>query len=223
MESQKIGSISNQIGYVLFDLDGTVIDSEEGITKSAQQALLSLGILESQKNLRSFIGPSLRESFSRYTDKPELVEKALTVYRERYSNVGLYECKLYPGFAMFLRDLYSTGKKVILASAKPEPYCKKILKFLNVEQYFDYIFGATFDGKLDDKSVLLKQVIEKIGNPPKNQIVMVGDRSYDVIAAHNNGIRAIGVNYGFAKINELEASYCDYIARNVDDLRWFLI
>jgi Predicted phosphatases len=223
METQKIGSISNQIGYVLFDLDGTIIDSEAGVTKSAQAALLALGILESQTNLRSFIGPPLRESFKRYTQNEELVEKAISVYRERYTNAGLYECQLYPGIANFLRDLYSTGKKVILASAKPEPYCKKILKYLNVIQYFDNVFGATFDGKYDDKSVLLADIIKQIGNPPKNQIVMVGDRCYDILAAHANGIRAIGVNYGFAKVNELEASYSDYIARDVDDLRWFLI
>lgn len=152
------------IEYVLFDLDGTVSDSSEGITKSADKALKSEGINVPFETLTSFIGPSLRVSFGRYTDDVEKRDRMLDVYRERYSEKGWCENKIYPGMAELLRDLQKSGKHVVLASAKPEYFCRKIIKYFGVEQYFDFIGGSDMEGKRDDKTVLLTYVLDNIGN-----------------------------------------------------------
>ncbi|MEG1613202.1 MAG: HAD-IA family hydrolase [Clostridia bacterium] len=213
----------NKIQYVLFDLDGTITDSAEGITKSAQLALESIGIIEDREVLRSFIGPSLRESFGRYAKTPELVSKALTAYRARYEFVGIYENKLYDGIYELLRDLKQSGKKVVLASAKPEPFCRLILDYFKITEFFEFIGGSTFDGKMDDKANILKYIFEGLGNPDKSEIIMVGDRKYDIVAAHQNDIQAIGVRYGYAVDGELENARADFIVYSTNELRNLLL
>lgn len=211
------------IEYVLFDLDGTVSDSSEGIMKSTDRALKSEGINVPFDTLTKFIGPALRVSFGWYTDDEEKRDRMLKVYRERYSEKGWCENKIYPGMPELLRDLKKSGKHVVLASAKPEYFCRKIIKYFGVDRYFDFIGGSDMEGKRDDKTVLLTYVLENIGNPPADKIVMIGDRKFDVECAHNHGIKCIGVKYGFSERNELEDAGADFIADTVEDLRKLLL
>lgn len=211
------------IEYVLFDLDGTVSDSSEGIMKSADMALKSQNIVVPFDTLTKFIGPALRVSFSWYTDSVEIRDKMLAVYRERYSEKGWCENKIYNGMPELLRDLQTKGKHVVLASAKPEYFCRKIIKYFGVEQYFDFIGGSDMDGKRDDKTVLLSYVLDNVGNPAPDKVIMIGDRKYDVECAHNHGIKCIGVKYGFSDGDELEKAGADFIADTVDDLKNMLL
>ncbi len=211
------------IEYVLFDLDGTVSDSSEGIMKSADMALKSQNIVVPFDTLTKFIGPALRVSFSWYTDSVEIRDKMLAVYRERYSEKGWCENKIYNGMPELLRDLQTKGKHVVLASAKPEYFCRKIIKYFGVEQYFDFIGGSDMDGKRDDKTVLLSYVLDNIGNPAPDKVIMIGDRKYDVECAHNHGIKCIGVKYGFSDGDELSSAGADFIADTVDDLKKMLL
>ena len=211
------------VRYVLFDLDGTVSDSSEGIMKSVDLALRSKGKEVPYDTLRSFIGPSLRMSFSRYAKDEKERDEMLETYRKRYKKTGWSENVIYDGIAELVRDLKNSGRHVVLASAKPEYFCREILKLFKVDKYFDFIGGADFEGKRDDKTVLMRYVLDNIGNPAPEEVVMIGDRIFDVECAHNNGIKCIGVKYGFAPENELENAGADYIADTVEDLRKLLI
>lgn len=212
-----------KIEYVLFDLDGTLVDSSEGITKSAQLGLKAIGFDVPLTDLLSFIGPSLRYSFGKYTDNPDKVLEALRVYRERYSVTGLFECQLYKGMEELLDALQKAGKKVVLASAKPEEFCVKILKYLNVDKYFSFIGGATFDGRMDDKIVLLEYVLGSIGNPSAESVVMIGDRKFDIEAAKAHHLKSVGVTFGFCEGNELVDAGADFVVDTVAELSKVLL
>lgn len=215
--------LKDTIKYVLFDLDGTISDSSEGITKSVQLALAAEGIHEELSALTKCIGPSLRYSFSQYTDDAETAERMLAAYRKRYSEIGWMENKMYSGMETLFKNLKQAGKHIVLASAKPELFCNEILKYFGVYEYFDFIGGATMDGSRDDKAVLIKYTLDSIGNPPKDSVIMVGDRFYDVEGAHKNGLKVIGVKFGFARENELETACADYIVDTVSDLQALLL
>lgn len=211
------------IKYVLFDLDGTVSDSSEGIIKSVQAALKAEGIHEEDKNLTGFIGPSLRHSFGLYTDDAAQCKKMLSDYRARYSTIGWKENKLYDGVKELLIALRAAGKVPVLASAKPEKFCVEILKYLGVYDYFDFVGGADFEGKRDDKKILMGYVLDNIGNPDPDTVIMVGDRIFDIECAHFHNVKCIGVRYGFAPEGELEDAGADYIVDTVADLRVLLL
>lgn len=217
----KNQDLKNTVEYVLFDLDGTVSDSSEGITKSVQSALAAEGIFEELSALTKFIGPSLRYSFGLYTDDVQKRDRMLAVYRKRYGEIGWKENRLYDGMEELFDALKKAGKHVVLASAKPEFYCVEILKYFGVYKYFDFVGGATFDGSLDDKTALLKYVLAEIGNPPAEKTVMIGDRIYDIEAAHNHGIKAVGVTYGFADRGELVSA--DFLADSAEGLGKLLL
>lgn len=206
------------IDYVLFDLDGTVTDSSEGITKSVRQALEKEGIHEELSNLKKFIGPSLRYSFGKYAADETQRDRMLTNYRARYSTVGLKEVKLYDGMNELFDVLKKAGKHIILASAKPEVFCIEILKYLGVYDKFEFVGGADLEGKRDDKTILIKYVLDNIGNPSVSRCVMVGDRFYDIEAGHNNGMLTVGVEFGFPEEGELKKAGADYIVETVEEL-----
>lgn len=213
----------SKIEYVLFDLDGTVTDSSEGITKSVQQALDKEGIHEELCNLKKFIGPSLRYSFGKYTDDPVQRDRMLANYRARYSTIGLKEVKLYDGMKELFSALKNAGKHVVLASAKPEVFCIEILKYLGVYDAFEFVGGADLEGTRDDKTILLKYVLDNIGKPPAEKCVMIGDRFYDIEAGRNNDMPTIGVRFGFAESGELEKAGADFIVDTVADLQELLL
>lgn len=221
--------------YILLDLDGTLTDSSEGITKSVQYALEKMGITENAMAvLKRYIGPPLNESFTRFhglSDEDSL--KAVAYYRERYADTGLYENKLFDGIKEFLAGLKKDGYIVALATCKPEIYVPTILKHFDIEQYFDVAVGSELEGgKRRHKDDVIEEVISqiiKLKDIPATDIydvkadaIMIGDRKDDVLGAKDAGIESIGLRYGFAEADELENAGADYILENVEDILPFL-
>ncbi len=211
---------------VLFDLDGTLTDSGEGITKSVQYALKKgFGIDADLRDLRSFVGPPLKEQFMSYAHlTDEEGELAVRLYRERYEKTGIYENHLYPGIKTLLAQLKREHFQIALSSSKPRQYCVQILKYFGIFQYFDVVEGAEMDGRRTDKAEVVREVIRRLHmENEKDRIVLVGDRSYDVIGAKQEGISSIGVTYGYGSRQELEAVWPDCIVDTTEELRNVLI
>lgn len=221
--------------YILLDLDGTITDSGEGITKSVQYALEKLGIEERDEAvLKRYIGPPLNESFVRFHGmKEEDSLKAVAYYRERYAVKGIYENKLFDGITDVLSGLKKEGYIVALATCKPEIYVPTILKHFNIEQYFDVAVGSELEGgkrrhKDDVIEEVLRQIMKKLDINESDLVsvkadsIMIGDRKDDVLGAKAVGIESIGLRYGFAEKDELENAGADYILENASDILPFL-
>ena len=233
--------------YILFDLDGTLTDTAEGITKSVQYALEAQGIKEENlDNLTCYIGPPLDESFQKFHGMTkEQAWEAVEKYRERYKDTGIYETSVIDGMIFVLETLKAAGKTLALATCKPEIYVPTILKYFDIEQYFDIAVGSELEGgarrhKDDVINEVFNQIIKlnkadnahitnasdttnvsdtaDILNNIKADSIMIGDRKDDILGAKNCGIESIGVRYGFAEENELENAGADYIVENVQDI-----
>ncbi|MGI6254344.1 MAG: HAD-IA family hydrolase [Acutalibacter sp.] len=203
----------------LFDLDGTVADNGEGILKSAQYALDFFGIhQEAEEKLRRFVGPPLDQSFRElYGFSQEQAWQAVEKYRERYAVKGVYENKLYPGIRELLEHLAGRGRQC-LATSKPEVFARKILEMQDVLPLFDVVVGAQLDGTRTDKAEVIREVLKQLGNPPLEQVVMIGDRKHDILGAKAVGVACIGVEYGFAPPGELASAGADWIVPTVGEL-----
>ena len=214
--------------YILFDLDGTLSDPKVGICTSVQYALEKMGIEEKDiDNLVPFIGPPLRESFNKYYNmSEEECERAVSFYRERYSDVGKFENEIYPGIPELLRDLKKKEKFIAIASSKPTVYVEDILKHFEIREYFDLVVGAEPDGSRDTKEEVLGYALKEMfpeGEPEYDEVVMIGDRRYDIDAAHSLGVGNIGVSYGYGSREELEEAGADKIVNTVQGLRSVLL
>ena len=213
------------ITYLLFDLDGTLTNPQEGITKCVQHALRAFGIEEPDlEKLIPFIGPPLIQSFMEfYNMSEEDARKAVAVYRERFSTVGLFENFPYPGIADMLAELKAQGKILAVASSKPTIYVRRILEKFELAPYFDVIEGSNLDGTRVDKKEVIAEVLSQLDNPSADDLLMIGDRKFDVIGAREMGFGCVGVRFGFAAPDELEQSGAIYIADTVRDLHRYLI
>lgn len=212
----------NMSEVILFDLDGTLTDSAEGITKSVQYALNHFGIEEPDlKNLECFVGPPLKEQFMKYCRFSEKqAEVAISVYRERYAKTGIYENKPYEGIESVLKLLKTKGKTLGVASSKPTVYVKRILEHFELDQYFEVVAGAELDGTRTDKAEVIEYALEMLGmQENRADVLMVGDRLHDVEGALHCGMQCIGVAYGYGGIYELETAGAVYIAQTVEDLK----
>lgn len=209
---------------VLFDLDGTLTDPGEGITNSVAYALNKFGIeVEDKKQLYPFIGPPLHESFENYYGfSPEDAMKAVDCYREYYNVKGIFENYVYDGIKDVLKTLKKRGKCVCLATSKPEIYASQILEHFGLSQYFDYIAGANMDGTRTKKDEVIRYALSlcKAENP--SDVIMVGDREFDIIGAKSCGIDSIGVLFGYGDRDELQNAGATYIAENVNDILSFI-
>lgn len=190
---------------ILFDLDGTLIDSSEGITKSTQYALAHYGIIENDlSKFYKFIGPPLVASFKNYYDFPEeQAVEAVAVYRERYNKIGLFECSLYPGVRECIEKLKAQGYLIGMASSKPEVSCRRILEHFGILELFDDVVGATFDGRIDTKEEVLNEVMRRWSDVPKDEMCLIGDTMFDVEGANQVGIRTVAVTFGFGNVQEM--------------------
>lgn len=208
---------------VLFDLDGTLTDPGLGITNSVIYALKRYGIeAESRESLYAFIGPPLADSFMKYYGfSAEKAAEAIGVYREYFSVRGLYENEVYLGVPQLLEKLKAMGKKIVLATSKPEEFSVKILEHFGLMGYFDVVAGASMDEKRNKKGDVIRYAMEK-GGFTAEDAVMVGDREHDVLGAKENGIASIGVLYGYGSEKELKDAGADYIAASVEDILKFL-
>lgn len=213
------------IRYILFDLDGTLTNPKEGITRCVQYALRSFGIDEPDTDtLVPFIGPPLMQSFRDfYHMSEEDARKAVEVYRERFSTIGLYENAVYPGIPELLHALQKQGKILAIASSKPTVYVEQILKHFHLNDYFQVIQGSNLDGSCVAKQDVILEALRRLGNPSADALLMVGDRKFDVIGATAMGFPCVGVRFGFAAPGELESSGAVYIAETVSDLQEYLL
>ncbi|MBQ7108886.1 MAG: HAD hydrolase-like protein [Clostridia bacterium] len=210
--------------YLLFDLDGTLTNPYEGITRSFQYALNAYGIEEEQSNLTFVIGPPLTDVFRDvYGFSEEKALEALAKYRERFNEVGWRENEILPGIPELLSKLKASGKILCLATSKPEVYALKIIELFDIAKYFDIAVGAELDGSVCEKHQVINKVLFKLGNPPLEEVLMIGDRKHDIIGAKQCSIASLGVKTGFAKENELENAGADYIADTVEDLEKLLL
>ena len=213
------------ISHLLFDLDGTLTNPKEGITKCVQYALHAFGIEEPDlEKLVPFIGPPLRQSFMEfYGFSEEDAIKAVDTYRERFSTIGLFENFPYPGIAAMLQKLQNQGKILAVASSKPTVFVHQILEKFELAQYFTVIEGSNMDGSRVDKKEVIAEVLQQLGNPPADQLLMIGDRKFDVIGAREMGFACVGVRFGFASPGELEDSGAVYVAETVQELQQYLL
>ena len=205
--------------YILFDLDGTLTESAPGIINSIRYTLDKLGLRPmTDEELKRFVGPPLIESFTRYCGlSHEEAARAVDVYREYFSEKGLFENAVYPGIPECLGALKSAGKKLAVATSKPQVFCERIIRHFGIDGYFDAVVGIPLDREDMTKAEVIKSAMELLGAVPE-ETVMVGDRDYDVLGARENGIPCIGVLYGYGSREELSAAGAVGICETVADI-----
>ena len=223
---------------LLFDLDGTLTDPGEGITKSVQYALEKMGCPEPDRDkLRAFIGPPLLEQFMAYRGfTQEEAAQAVAYYRERFAPIGIFENKIYPGIPELLADLQEQGFRLAVASSKPEIYVEQILEHFGLRKYFDVVTGSGLDGTRTTKEEvveealrcllpenLFREMMETKGRYKYDTVVMVGDRRFDVEGAKEYHIVSVGVTYGYAVQGELAKAGADEIVETVEELAEVLL
>ena len=208
---------------ILFDLDGTLMNTKEGITKCAAYALKHYGIyVEDLDSLDFFIGPPLHKCFEEFYgfDEKKAAEAA-SVYRERYRDIGVYECEPYTGIEEVLNYLFEKGYQLAVATSKPEIFAKQIMKKFGFSKYFVTIVGSLLDNSRSSKKEVIEEAFAQLGVGTvyqKSEVLMVGDRKHDIIGAKQTGIETLGVKYGFARENELQEAGADYIAEQPQDI-----
>jgi phosphoglycolate phosphatase len=205
---------------ILFDLDGTVIDSGEGIKNSARYTFAKLGFpAPTDEELGDFIGPPLIDSFMRMCSfTREQAAHAVDIYREYYGEKGVYQIRIYAGLAELIKKLHASGKTVALATSKYELYAAQIIKNLGLCEYFALIAGSLKDGGRGTKAEIIEYALSARGAEDKKSAVMIGDRLHDIEGAKSAGIDSIGVLYGFGTRKELEAHGATHIAATADDI-----
>lgn len=202
---------------ILFDLDGTLTDSGEGIINSVIPALEHYGIaIPPREELRVFVGPPLHDTFLRFGVPADQLENATKIYRSRYIPIGKFENAPYPGIPELLETLKSQGHKLFVATSKPEPMAVEILEHFDLAQYFDRICGASMDTSRSSKEAVIAYLLEQNGSA--ENMVMVGDTKYDVIGAKAHGIPTIGVSWGYGEIDEMLESGAAAIAHTTQEL-----
>ena len=212
--------------YLLFDLDGTLTDPKEGITKSVQYALRRFGIdVADPDTLTPYIGPPLIPSFMEFHGlSREQAEEALLVYRERFSTVGLFENEVLEGVPEMLRALHEKGRFLAVASSKPEEYVRRILKHFDLLQYFDEVVGASMDEKRSAKKDIIEEALRRMGKSDGDpEVLMIGDRKHDVEGAKQCGLDSLAVYTGFAPQGELEEAGATFIFRTIGEMEEFLV
>lgn len=202
---------------ILFDLDGTLTDSGEGIINCAIFALEHFGLpIPSREALRVFVGPPLHESFIRHGVPADQAEEAIRIYRSRYIPIGKFENTPYPGIRELLEQLKAAGHKLFVATSKPEAMSIEILEHFDLAKYFDQICGATMDASRSSKEAVIEYLLQCNGRA--DNMAMVGDTKYDVIGARHHGIPAIGVSWGYGTVDDMVNAGASAIADTPDRL-----
>lgn len=215
----------NEKKTILFDLDGTLTDSGEGIVNSFKYTLKCYNIHEyDEKMLNRFIGPPLKDSMKElFCCSDEKAKEAIEKYREYYKTKGIYENRMYDGVEPLLRSLARDGRKVILATSKAEVFAVKILDSFKISQYFMSVAGAELNGTRTGKDEVIRYALEKAGVSDREGVVMVGDREHDILGAKQEGLDSIGVLYGYGNYEELKNAGASAIVETVDDLHKVLL
>ena len=207
---------------LLFDLDGTLTDSGEGIMNSGRYAFEQLGIeCPDTQNLRKMVGPPLGTSFALLGVPENQIEEAIRLYRDKYNNHGgKYQNEVYPSIEEMLKSLQQLGCKLYVATSKPEALAREIIEGFKLDSYFEYIAGATLDHSRESKGDVLRYLLEMTGNI--NDTVMVGDTNFDVIGAHEQNIPCIGVAWGYGTVEDMEEAGAEKIVRSAEELLKYL-
>lgn len=206
---------------ILFDLDGTLTDSGEGIINCATLALEHFHLpIPSREAMRVFVGPPLHDSFLSHGVPAEHVEEAIKIYRSRYVPIGAYENTPYPGIRELLEHLKEQGHTLYVATSKPEGMSVNILKHFDLAKYFDRICGASLDASRSTKDAVIAYLMEQNGRP--DNMVMVGDTKFDILGAKAHGIPAIGVSWGYGKVEEMQQAGAAAIAWSMEELEHLL-
>jgi phosphoglycolate phosphatase len=209
--------------HLLFDLDGTLTDSGPGIMNSAAYALNKWGIeLSDPSDLRKFIGPPLTESFMRFAGMSESdAKQAVTDYREYFVPRGMFENEVYSGIPEMLAGLKAIGKHLIIATSKPEKFAIQILEHFDLLRYFDHVYGATMDSSRSKKGDIIAYALKE-GKISPDDALMIGDRHHDIDGAHENGLAAVGVLYGYGDREEHEKAGAEFVVATVQELKELL-
>ncbi len=215
----------NKFKAVIFDFDGTFIDSGEGIRNCVEYALKKHNIPVGDKGkLNYFIGPPLNVGFSdMYGASPKQCENLIADYRDRYEKIGVYEAQIYNGMVELVKKLKKNGVKVGVASSKPTYFINKILTHMSLTDLFDTVVGTQLDNHNADKTILINTALENLQITDKESCIMVGDRLYDVNGAKGAGILSVGVLYGYGSKAELEEAGADFLAQDVTQLNKILL
>lgn len=208
---------------ILFDLDGTLTNPYMGITNGVIYALDKLGIdVPPRETLKSFIGPPLLDEFQRrFGMSADEAAEAVRLYREYYFNKGLYENELIDGTRELLEKLKAMGKRICLATCKPDVASEKILRHFGIDGFFDFVGAATLDGERRTKADVLRFVLENTG-ADVSDCVLVGDRMHDIVGAHDVGMKCIGVLVGFGSREEFSEYGADHVAEKLCDVLKFV-
>lgn len=206
---------------ILFDLDGTLTDSSPGIINSIIYALEKYNIsVDDMSVLKKFLGPPLHESFKEfYGFDDEKAMEAVKYYREYFSTKGLLENEVYDGIYELLKCLLDNGKRLILATSKPQQFTDRIMCHFDLAKYFEFVAGSNMDGTRSKKADVIEYALQKCKIKDKSRVVMVGDRKHDIIGANAVGIDSIGVEYGYGDYDELNTAGATQIAKTVSDLK----
>lgn len=213
------------IETILFDLDGTLTDPAEGITNSVAYALNRYGITVSDKRaLNCFIGPPLAESFTRYFPfSKEKALEAVEVYREYFREQGIFENRVYDGIPQMLASLCEAGKRLVLATSKPEIFAKQILEHFSLADHFAFVAGSELDHRRVDKHEVIEYALASVGLADRDTAIMVGDRMHDVRGAKASSLVSIGVTYGYGSEEELLSAGADHTVNTVGELHSLLM
>ncbi len=204
---------------VLFDLDGTITDSSEGIVNSIKYALSRLGFPEEPtEKIKQFIGPPLQQTFKINYGISDY-QNAVTIYREYYAEKGIYENRLYDGIVAVLDQLKNEGYTIGLATGKPTYYSHIILKHFKIDHYFNAVVGSNMNGTRGEKPEIIRDVLAELNYDKElHEVVMIGDRKHDVHGAHHHQIKCIGVTYGYAEGDELIDAGAAHIVHHPSEL-----
>jgi phosphoglycolate phosphatase len=210
---------------ILFDLDGTLTDPGEGITNSVAYALEKLGLaVPERRELYKFIGPPLLDSFQQFYGLTlDQARQGVRWYREYFQDKGMLENVVYDGIPALLADLRDAGKTLLVATSKPEVFSRKILEHFDLARYFTCIAGASLDETRTRKDQVIAYALGSCGISAADTPIMVGDREHDILGAQKNGLRSIGVLYGYGSYEELAAVHADYIVETVSALGQLLL
>lgn len=209
--------------HILFDLDGTIVRSDPGITRGVQKSLEQFGIYEEPENLKKFVGPPLVESYTKLYGLSLLqYEKALEIFHEYYRSTGIFECELYEGIEEMLKVL-SKDYRLYIATSKPEKEARRVIEHFGLDKYFTFVGGSDgdFNTKRSTKAAVIEYVLKSNNIEDKTAAIMVGDKVHDIVGANTVGLKSIGILYGYGSMEEFDKA--NYIVRNVDDLREMFI
>ncbi len=205
---------------LLFDLDGTIMDSGDGIMKCAQYALGKMGIhIEDYRTLRAFVGPPLEDSFKDfYGFTTERAHEAVMAYRERYFDKGLYEQTPYDGVTELLQELKQRGHIIALATSKMQKQANWVIRQFNLGSYIDNVFARDDEGLLHTKADVINSALKNLKIEDRNRVLMIGDRKFDIIGAKECGIDSAGVLWGYGDREEFEKAGANFVCNDYNEL-----